>query len=376
MTVIQRVRAYPLQYPEPNDRDRLRCVTLVRIDTDDGATGWGECISQWPESAVAVRTIVEEGFAPLLVGADPSEPRVLWERMREHTFWYGRGGIASFAISATDCALWDLAGRIAGLPVHRLLGGPVRDRFRAVASIIWDPGDLDWTVAEFRGYAERGFTAAKGGWGRDPATAFGTDPDRDEECVRRVREGVGPAFGIAADVSGRVRWTARHAIAMARRFEPYDLMWLEDALPLEDYDGWRRLSAAAPMPLATAEREWTPEAYRHRLDVAPIDIVLIDPGRAEGITGMKIAADDAAGRGVGVVPHSWSSALNTAAALHVLATCPTAPAFELKPHRSPLQHDLVAEPFDPVDGELLVPDRPGLGCEVDEAVVERYVIAR
>jgi L-alanine-DL-glutamate epimerase-like enolase superfamily enzyme len=163
---------------------------------------------------------------------------------------------------------------------------------------------------------------------------------------------------------------------MSRRLEPYDLMWLEDALPLEDYEGWRRLGAEAPMRLATAEREWTPEAYRHRLDVAPVDIILIDPGRAEGLTGMKIAADDAAGRGVQVVPHSWSSALNTAAALHVLATCPTAPDFELKPHRSPLQHDLVAEPFDPVEGMLPIPDRPGLGCEVDEAVVDRYTIGR
>ena len=89
---------------------------------------------------------------------------------------------------------------------------------------------------------------------------------------------------------------------------------------------------------------------------------------------MKLAADDAAGRGVQVVPHSWSSALNTAAALHVLATCPTAPTFELKPHPSPLQHELVAEPFDPVDGTVHVPDRPGLGCDVDEAVVERYTL--
>ena len=289
--------------PEPNDRDRLRCVTLARIETDDGAVGWGECISQWPDSAVAVRTVVEQGLAPLLIGADPRDPRRLWERMRDQTFWYGRGGIASFAISALDCAIWDLAGRLAGVPVHRLLGGAVHDRFRACASIIWDPGDLDWTTREFAGYAEQGFTAAKGGWGRDPATAFGTDGRRDEACVRAVREAVGPDFGLACDVSGRVRWTARHAVAMARRLEPYDLMWLEDALPPEDYEGWRKLSAAAPMPIATAERDWTVEDYRHRMDYAPVDILLVDPGRVEGVTGMWLIAQDAASRGVGVVPH-------------------------------------------------------------------------
>jgi L-alanine-DL-glutamate epimerase-like enolase superfamily enzyme len=376
MSVIARLRAYPLQYPEPNDRDRLRCVTLVRIDTEDGAVGWGECISQWPDSALAVATVAEQGLAPLLLGEDARDVRRLWERMRDHTFWYGRGGTASFAISAIDTALWDLAGKLAGVPVHRLLGGAVRDRFRACASIIWDPGDLAWTAAEFAGYQASGFTAAKGGWGRSPDAQFGADPRRDEACVAAVRDAVGPDFGLAADVSGRVRLDATRAIALARRLEPYDLMWFEDVLPHEDYEGWRRLRAAAPMPLATGEREWTPEGYRLRLDVAPVDIVLIDPGRAEGITGMKIAADDAAGRGVQVVPHSWSSALNTAAALHVLATCPTAPTFELKPHPSPLQHELVAEPFDPVDGEVLVPDRPGLGCEVDEAVVERYTLRR
>jgi L-alanine-DL-glutamate epimerase-like enolase superfamily enzyme len=374
VSAIVDVRAFPLQYPEPNDRDRLRCVTLARVQTDDGAVGWGECISQWPDSAVAVRTVVEEGLAPLLVGEDPRDPRRLWERMRDQTFWYGRGGIASFAISALDSAIWDLAGKLAGLPVHRLLGGAVHDRFRAAASIIWDPGDLDWTTREFAGYAERGFTAAKGGWGRDPATAFGTDGRRDVACVKAVREAVGPDFGLACDVSGKVRWTARHAVAMARAFEPYDLMWLEDALPPEDYEGWRRLSAAAPMPIATAERDWTVEDYRHRMDYAPVDILLVDPGRVEGVTGMWLIAQDAASRGVGVVPHSWSSALNTAAALHVLATCPTTPVFELKPHRSPLQHELVAEPFDMVDGHVQVPDRPGLSCDVDEAVVRKYLI--
>ena len=194
--------------------------------------------------------------------------------------------------------------------------------------------------------------------------------------MKAVREAVGPDFGLACDVSGLVRWTARHACAMARRFEPYDLMWLEDALPPEDYEGWRKLSAAAPMPIATAERDWTVEDYRHRMDCAPVDILLVDPGRVEGVTGMWLIAQDAASRGVAVVPHSWSSALNTAAALHVLATCATTRVFELKPHPSPMQHELVAEPFDMVDGRLQVPDRPGLSCEVDEAVVQRYLIGR
>ena len=138
---------------------------------------------------------------------------------------------------------------------------------------------------------------------------------------------------------------------MARAFEPYDLMWLEDALPPEDYEGWRRLSAAAPMPLATGERDWTIEDYRHRLDYRPGGHRARRPGPGRGRH--RHVADRGRrgrGRGVAVVPHSWSSALNTAAALHVLATCATTTTFELKPHPSPMQHELVAEPFDMVDG--------------------------
>jgi L-alanine-DL-glutamate epimerase-like enolase superfamily enzyme len=375
MSSIARITAYPLEYPEPNDGGKLRYVTLVRVDTDDGAVGWGECISQWPESAVAVKTLVERGLAPLLAGADPTATRRLWERMREHTFWIGRGGIASFAISALDMALWDLAGKLAGVPVHRLLGGKLNDRVAACASMIWDPGDLDWTADEVRHAVDSGFTAIKCGWGRDPATAFGTDQERDVAVVERAREAIGSDVALATDVSGRVHWTATHAIAMARRFEPYGLAWLEDALPPEDLEGYRRLREAAPMPIATGERDWTVEDYRLRVRSKGVDIILVDPGRVEGITAMKLVVDDAASEGVRFVPHSWSSALNTAAALHVFAASPNGVVFEIKLRPSPLQHELVSQPFDQQGGFVTVPDRPGLGCEVDEKTVDRYAFA-
>jgi L-alanine-DL-glutamate epimerase-like enolase superfamily enzyme len=375
MPSIRHVTAYPLEYPEPNDAGRLRHVTLVRVDTDDGAAGWGECISQWPEAALAVKTVVERGLAPLLAGRDPTEVRPLWELMREHTFWTGRGGIASFALSAVDTALWDLAGKLAGEPVHRLLGGKIADDVPACASLIWDPGDLEWTAAEVRHAVERGYAAVKCGWGRDPATAFGTDTERDVAAVACVREAVGPEVAFSVDVSGRVRWTAAHAIEMAARLEPYDLAWLEDPLPHEDYDGYRSLRAAAAMPIATGERDWTVEDYRLRIGAGGVDILLVDPGRVEGLTGMKLAVDEAAAAGVRFVPHSWSSAINTAAALHVFAASPNGVVFELKLRPSPMQHELVAQPFEQEGGRLAVPDRPGLGCEVDEAAVERYSFA-
>lgn len=372
---VKSVRAYPLRYPEPHDNMRQRAITLARIETDDGIVGWGECIPQWPEAALAVQVLIERGFASLLEGRDATEVRRTRQELSQQAFWYGGGGIASFAISAIDTALWDIAGKAAELPVHSLLGGKVADRVRVCASVILNTLDLDALGQEFADYASRGYTAIKGGWGRDPQAGFGMDERRDLTVARTVRAAIGPNTGLAFDVSARANWTSAHAVRMARRLEEFDLIWLEDALHHEDVDGYRRLRRATELSLATGERAWNLHDYRRLIRSNVIDIVLIDPGRAEGITGMKEAADEAANSGVHLVPHSWSSAINTAAALHVFASCHNALVFELKPNDSPMQHELVTAPFVQKDGFLRVPQSPGLGVDVDESVVARYTFA-
>src|SRR5215831_7152249 len=131
---------------------RTRYVTLARVETDDGIVGWGECISQWPESAVATGVVIERGLGPLLEGTDPTSVRARWEQMRAHAFWHGHGGIVSFAISAVDMALWDVAGKAMGLPVHALLGGKLREQLRVCASVILNTTDLGALHEEFAGY--------------------------------------------------------------------------------------------------------------------------------------------------------------------------------------------------------------------------------
>src|ERR1700730_8499724 len=199
MEKIARLEAFPLRYPEPHDSNRNRYITLARIETDGGVVGWGECISQWPEAALTVKTIVDVGFAPLLLGENPSDPQRLWQTMRSHAFWHGHGGIVSFAISALDIAIWDLAGKLAGLPVHRLLGGKLHDSVRACASVILNTLDLDALRDEFRDYRERGFTAVKGGWGQVPEAGFGCDPVRDIAIAQTLRDAVGLETSLAFD---------------------------------------------------------------------------------------------------------------------------------------------------------------------------------
>ena len=372
MTKIVRIEAFPLRYPEPHDSNRNRHVTLARIETDDGAVGWGECVSNPVETALAVKVVIDAGLAQLLIGQDPSDPQRLWQIMRSHAFWHGHGGIVSFAISALDTAVWDLAGKTAGLPVHRLLGGKLHDRVRACSSVILNTLDLDALGAEFSDYRARGFTAMKGGWGQVLEAGFGTDPARDLAVAATLREAVGPETSLALDVSAFAAWTSSHAVWMAQRLQEFNLGWLEDPLHHEDHDGYRRIRAAVPTKIATGERCWTLNDYARLVRSGGVDIILVDPGRVEGISGTRAVVEDAASQLVRWVPHSWSSALNTAAALNVFASSTNGHVFEIKPNPSPMQHELITDPIEQHDGWIEIRDEPGLGVTVDEDQVRRY----
>jgi L-alanine-DL-glutamate epimerase-like enolase superfamily enzyme len=372
MSTIASVEVYPLRYPEPHDSNRDRCITLARVATDDGVVGWGEAISQWPEASLATKTVIDVGLAPLLLGEDPSDPRRLWERMRAHAYWHGDGGIVSFAISALDIAVWDVAGKLARLPVSKLLGGRLHERLRACSSVILETLDRGALREEWTSYRELGFTAFKGGWGHARDAQFGMDPARDLAIAELLRDVVGSESSLAFDVSAHAGWTPSHAVWMARQLEAFELGWLEDALHHDDHDGWRRIHAAVSTPLATGERCWTLADYRRLVRSGGVDMILVDPGRVEGISAMKTIVDDAAAHRVRFVPHSWSSAVNTAAAIHVFAASQNGHVFEIKPSPSPMQHELVTRPFEQRDGWLDVPDVPGLGIEVDEEAVQRY----
>lgn len=369
---IARVEAFPLRYPEPNNAGKTRHVTLVRIETGGGAVGWGEAITGTEDAALAMRVVVDRGFAPRLVGRDPRPVEAIWAEFRESTYWTGDGGIVTFAISAIDMALWDLTGWLTGLPVHQLLGGKRRERVRAASSVIFDTANIEGIGRQFADLHARGYGVLKGGWGHDLTIAFGRDRRRDVDIVRSVREAVGLEAEIIVDVVAGSGWTASHAITMAAAFEPYRLFWLEDALTENDLAGWRRLRAATSTPLCTGEKGWTIPHFRRLIRSGALDIIMLDPGRAEGVTGVKKVVDLAADAGLSWNAHSWSSALNTAASLHLAAASPNVLVLELKPEPSPMQHELVSDPIDMVEGWIAVRDSPGLGVTVDEAVVRRY----
>jgi L-alanine-DL-glutamate epimerase-like enolase superfamily enzyme len=348
-------------------------VTLVCITADDGTQGWGEAISQFPEASLATKVLVDRGFAPLLLGEDAGNTQGLFQRMTRHAYWYGSEGIAAFAISAIDMALWDLKGKALGVPVWSLLGGRTRDAIPAMASVIFDMDDLDWTLSEFEGFREAGYLITKAGWGMRPEAVFGQDAAKDLRYVSAVREVIGDGIALVVDVPGASGiWDVPTAIRRCRQLEPFDLRWIEQPLPPGDLEGYRRLREAVCTPIGAGEDEWGPESYQHVLRAGAVDVLQFDPGRCLGITGSRTVLSMAEAAGTTCTAHSWSSALNTAASLHLLASSPVGDTLDFKPHASPMQHELVTDPWEVVDGLIELRDLPGLGVEVDPDVVAAY----
>ena len=369
---VTSVEAIPIRYPEPNDNNAQRMTVLVRVGTDEGAVGWGEAIAMWPEACAAVKAMIEGGLGELVRGGDPLDVEGQWHRMRKHAWWYGRGGIASFAISALDIALWDLKGQALGVPLHVLLGGRVHETLPAIASIHVTKGTAEANAQEIAGYMADGFRGVKMGMGKRGLAGLGIDPGRDVAYVKAAREAMGPGARLMMDAGNGVRWTPTQAIRMTRLFEPFDLDWIEEPLHPEDIEGHRLLRGSVATRIATGEREWTPEGYGRLIDSGTVDVVGIDPGRAEGITGfLRVAAHAALARRA-VNAHAWSTSVISAAALHLSVVSPTTEVFEFKPLPGPAQFDLVEVPVVPVGGLARPPEGPGLGIRIIEAQVRRW----
>ncbi len=371
---IASIRAFPLAYPEPHYKGIERYITLARVESADGLVGWGECISQFREASLATRIVIEQGYAPLLVGENPLDVEHLWNKMLDHIWWYGPEGIAAFGVSAVDMALWDLKGKALGLPVATLLGGRLHDKVVAMGSIIFDMEDFDWTLDEFRWMKNQGYRVVKAGWGMRPEVVFGTDRKRDIEIVSAVRQVIGDDLDLVVDTPGGWNiWDVPTAIQRFDDLEPFNLRWIEQPLLPRDLDAHARLRAAVATPIGTGEDEWNVESYSRLIHSGGVDVVQMDPGRCHGISGCRHVIKLIEAQNLQWSAHTWSSALNTAASVHLMANSTHAVAMDFKPHESPMQHELVNDPWVQEDGYLGVRDKPGLGVEVREDMVQKYL---
>jgi D-galactarolactone cycloisomerase len=356
---IADVRAIPLAIPlaemEPPSpwAPGVGRQILVRVTTDDGLVGWGECFAYG--ATLAVGSVVEEALAPLLRGEDPMRIEALTDRMHRALMIWGRRGLGMMAVSGVELALWDLAGKARGVPVYQLLGGLCGSRLPAYASLLRyeTVGALRQAVC---GALEQGFTAVK-------------LHQVDEASVAAAREVAGPAVELMLDTN--CPWTVEEAIRIGRRLERYGLRWLEEPVwPPEDWAGLGRVRRAVDIPIACGENEATAFAYGQILAAGAADIVQPSVTKVGGIGEMKKVAALAAAAGVTLVPHCFYFGPGLAATLHVAASTPGVPCVEMPAGR--LVAPLLAEPIRVSGGAVAVPDRPGLGADPDPDVFARF----
>ncbi len=369
---IRKVTPISVTYPEPNDNHHTRYLTLCRIEASDGTVGWGEAITQWPEASRATEQVIA-GVAPLLIGHDPLDNVEHWRRLKAHMWWYGyQGGIASFALSAIDIALWDLKGKLLGLPLVKLLGGAHREQLPVIASTHAFLPTLEEEAERHGRYIQEGYQGVKIGLGKRGAAHLGYEAGRDITFMRLLREAVGSQADIMLDRGQALQWDLGHAIRLVNAFEEYRLRWIEEPLEPQDIEGFRKLRQHVKTLIATGEREWNLYGYRRLIETGIVDVVGCDPGRAEGITGFQKLIQMVEQASIWYNAHAWSSAIVTAASLALSAISDRCLVFEMKPIPNPMQDELVTTPFRHSNGWIDVPIATGLGIEIREEVIEKY----
>jgi L-alanine-DL-glutamate epimerase-like enolase superfamily enzyme len=337
--------------------------TLVEVVTDEGLVGVG--------SSMTSKSLVSAGvqlLRPHLIGERADEPARVTEKLRQSTFWQGRGGAVEHAISGIDIALWDLFGKVTKQPVSRLLGGNYRSRIKPYGSILFDePGPLRDTLLQT---VARGFRAIKLGW-----RPFGRrDAKTDERLIQTARDAVGPDVELMVDAGGSEQFWPhgfKWALNTARMLANYGIVWFEEALPPDDLEGFIELRRLSPVPIATGEVLTRRQSFRPWLERGAVDIIQPDCTKCGGLTEAHRIAWMAYERNVQWIPHGWNTAVGLAADLHLSAAMPVARYVE---YLTPCVYldEIVTQPFRPdKEGYLSIPDRPGLGIELNREALER-----
>ena len=392
--------------------------TIVKITSDTGIVGWGEAFFAPGLTA----TLAE--FNEILVREDPRDVDRLCRLMRTALGAAGTSGMGYHAISGIETALWDLVGKDSNLPVYQFLGGKYRDRVRIYAdchagkgldslSPMLLPRTPSWMKdarkksghkAELspkyhggqksdaketraRDYARRaiemkrrGFTALK--FDVDVPTEYSLD-DYNRTLTRREIDlmtglvaALRKALGKSVDLAIDCHWNygVNDAIKLARACEPYDLLWLEDPLPPENTDALRRVTESTTTPIATGENHYQRHHFRELLEREAVDILAPDFQKVGGLLEGRRIADMAEVHYLAVAPHNISSPIGTLASVHLCAAIPNFLALEWHAASVPFFDDLVEGRREPLirNGFIDVPDKPGLGIELDEEVTYRY----
>lgn len=353
------------------DQTSKRTACLVKITTDSGIEGWGECFGP-----AALNAPVVAFLAGRLIGQDALATDRIWQDLYNCLRDQGRKGLAVTALSGIDIALWDIRGKHWGAPVAQLLGGPLRRSVRAYATGTYRrDGQIgtDYLIDEVRGYVAEGFTGVK--------LKIGRDRREDAVLIRRVREAIGDDIALMLDANHG--YDALDAIALGRAVADCDIGWFEEPVVPEDLRAYAEVRSRQPIPVAGGETEFTRWGFRDVFEVGAMDIIQPDTCAAGGISECKKIADMAAAHGVRYIPHVWGTTIGMSAALQLLAVLPNTP-LRFTPVEPWLEYDRSEHPFREAvtttrfplkDGWVTIPDAPGLGIEIDEGALRQFTVA-
>jgi galactonate dehydratase len=345
---------------------------FVRVTTDGGVHGWGECYTQSDRDRVIAAHV--EAMARYLVGQDPGHI-THFLHVAYHDFSAKRGAMDFWsAVSGIEQALWDIRGKSLGVPVYDLLGGPCRDRIRVYANG-WDGGVKNpKDVAErARAIVARGFTALKfdpfpGPW----RTHVSRDvEDAAVENVRAVREAVGPDVDVLVEVHRRL--APMHAIRIAKRLEPFRPFWYEEPVSSRDVDGLAEVRRAITLPVVTGEELYTRAEFRPVFEQRAADIINPDVCNCGGIAELRAIAAMAEPYHVVVSPHNYNSTtMGLAATLQIAAAIPNFLITEYFVNFEARGQEIAVDPFRVENGYIRLPSRPGLGLDLREDALARH----
>lgn len=322
---------------------------FVKVETDAGIYGLGEA-SGWPR---VVQTAIQD-LTPVVVGEDPGRIEYLWQKMLLAMMGHGMTGVVGGgAMTGIEIALWDILGKKLGVPVCDLLGGRIRDQVRVYAHAS-TPERADELI-------ERGYTCFKCGGLQHPV-----------RTVKALREAVGDDIDLCIDVHGPPWFSVPDAIRVGQALEDYDLLFYEDPVPPDNIESLAKVARSVDVPIACGERSSTLYGFRELIERDIVDVIQPDTGRAGGLMQMKKIAAQAETHHIMVAPHDGSlGPIAEAAAVHLMATLPNFLILEHMADDVPWRYELVTE-FPLHDSHVSVPNQPGLGIELDEAVARAH----
>ena len=329
-----------------------RNILVLEVETADGIVGMGYLFVFRP-GLKAVAACLDEAIIPRVKGKDATAVEAIWQDLWRATMTYGRGGIAVMAMSALDIALWDALGKRAGLPLHRLWGH-YRAAIPVYGSGCWRGSGGDGMIAKALNYVAQGYKAIK------MQVAHVHDLKTDLDNVRRMREALGPDIDIMIDVN--MGWTADVAIRMGRKFEAYDVYWLEEPVAADDFAGYMRIAEALDLRVVGGETHFTRFDLKPFFENPRLPILQPDPMRG-GFTDLRKTAAIADTWGMTIAPHLFPE-LN----VQLLASIPNGIWIE----EMGLSGDLWVDPVPVVNGMITAPERHGHGLAFKPEVLRDF----